>query len=87
MGVTITPNNLLPNNIPSIEWLFGPNNDSLPLGVIATVTPTNLGDDSTYTSTLQFSPLNQSYAGNYTCRLGGNPRLAARVKLIVNGIP
>ena len=44
-----------------------------------------LDSGDTYTSILQFFPLNQSYAGKYTCRLGGNPRLAANTVLMVNG--
>ena len=66
---------------PHFQWFFGPNNDSLPFQTPMT---TNSGD--TYTSTLQFSPLSQSHAGMYTCQLGGNARLAARITLTVNGI-
>ena len=70
---------------PSFEWFFGPNNASLPSGV--TLMPTVVSSNSTantYTSTLQFSPLNQSLAGIYTCRLGGNARLAADTRIFVN---
>ena len=59
----------LPPNVPppTFEWFYGPNNNTaLPSGVILT---SNF-NDYTYTSTLQFSPLNQSHAGMYTCRLG-----------------
>jgi hypothetical protein len=61
----------LPSNIPtpSFEWFFGPNGDaSLPSG--AAPTSTNLQNNRTYTSSLQFSPLSQCHAGVYTCRLG-----------------
>ena len=64
----------LPDNVPtpSFEWFFGPDNSSLPSGV----TVSNVTNNSnTYTSTLQFSPLQESYSGLYTCRFGGNKRL------------
>ena len=85
-AVTIIPNNPLPLDVSSLtlEWLFGPNSNSLPSGV--TATPTIMGNDNSYTSTLQLSPLNQSYAGNYTCRFGGTPRLSASVTVVINGI-
>ena len=54
----------------------------LPSGLSPPVT-TNSG--STYTSTLQFSPLSQSHGGMYTCRLGRNERLA--VSVTVTGKP
>ena len=62
---------------PTFEWFFGPNNRSLPSGV--NVTPTAAMDAQNmynYSSSLQFSPLNQSHTGTYTCRLGNNARLA-----------
>ena len=65
---------------PHFQWFFGPNNNSLPFRPPMT---TNNGE--MYRSTLQFSPLSQSHAGMYTCRLGGNARLAARTTLMVNG--
>ena len=65
---------------PHFQWFFGPNNNSLPFRPPMTTNSMN-----TYTSTLQFSPLSQSRAGMYTCRLGGNARLAARTTLMVNG--
>jgi hypothetical protein len=37
-----------------------------------------------YSSTLQFSPLSQSHAGMYTCRLGPG-RLVNSVAITVNG--
>ena len=66
---------------PAFEWFFGPINTSLPSGVTVSDV-TNSGN--TYTSTLQFSPLQESHAGMYTCRLGGNSRLAASTSIIVN---
>ena len=80
-SATITPNPL-PSDVPSpnFEWFFGPTNSSLPSGV--TLMAANSGN--TYTSTLQFSPLSQSHAGMYTCRLGGNQRLAASATITVN---
>jgi hypothetical protein len=66
---------------PHFQWFFGPNNNSLPFR-----TPrTTIGGTNMYSSTLQFSPLSQSHVGMYTCRLGGNARLAARTTLFVNG--
>ena len=64
---------------PHFQWFFGPNNNSLPFR-----TPITNNSRNTYTSTLYFSPLSQSHAGMYTCRLGGNARLAARATLTVN---
>ena len=79
--VDISPNPL-PDNVPSpsFEWFFGPTNTSLPSGVMVSDVP-NSGN--TYTSTLQFSPLLVSHAGMYTCRLGGNARLAANTMINV----
>ena len=67
---------------PNLDWFFGANNASLP----SSVTPmaTVMGSGNTYSSTLQFSPLQQSHAGMYTCRLGSNSRLAAITMIIVN---
>ena len=75
----------LPSNIPTptFEWFFGPNgNDSLSSCV--TSTATTLGSNHTYTSSLQFSPLAQSHAGMYTCRLGVGI-LANSAIITVNG--
>ena len=66
---------------PTFEWFFGRRNASIPSGARVT-DPTKKG--KTYTSILQFSPLHQSHAGLYTCRLGGNVRLAANSRIIVN---
>ena len=60
--------------VPTIDWFFGPNNASLPSGV--TLIATVMDSGNTYSSTLQFSPLQQSHAGMYKCRLGSNARLA-----------
>ena len=71
-------------NIPSptFEWFFGPNgNAPLPSGATPTSTVLSSG---TYMSTLQFSPLNQSHTGIYTCRLGVR-RLVNSAMVTVNG--
>ena len=78
--------NPVPSHLPSpmFEWLFGPNgNTSLPSGVTPTATLSSNG--STYTSTLQFSSLNLSHAGTYTCRLGAG-KLANSADVTMNGI-
>ena len=67
---------------PIFEWFFGPNgNAPLPSGLTPTATVLSGG---TYTSTLQFSPLSPSHAGNYTCRLGAGSLVNSTV-IIVNG--
>ena len=69
---------------PTYEWFFGLTNTSLPSGV----TVSNVTNSSNiYTSTLQFSPLQESHAGVYTCRLGGNERLAISTVVTVNSKP
>ena len=72
-----------PSGVPSptFEWLFGPDNSSLPSRV--TSPETTLNNVDTYTSTLQFSALSESHAGMYTCRLGPG-RLANSAMVIVN---
>ena len=65
---------------PNFDWFFGPNNDSLPSGA----TPMATVMDKTYISTLQFSPLQESHAGMYTCRLGSNARLAVNAVVTAN---
>ena len=74
-----------PSDVPSptFEWFIGPNNSSLPIGV--TPMGTTFNNVDTYTSTLQFSPLSQSHAGMYTCRLGPG-RLANHAMVTVNGM-
>ena len=70
---------------PTFEWFFGPNGNALlPSGSGLTPTETVLRS-GTYTSTLQFSPLSQSHAGNYTCQLGAG-RLINSAVVTVNGI-
>ena len=83
-SANITPNPL-PEDVPppSFEWFYGPINTSLPSGVTVSDV-TNSGN--TYTSTLQFSPLLVSHAGMYTCRLGGNERLAVDTNVTVDGM-
>ena len=78
----ISPNPL-PTNVPSpdVEWFYGPTNSSLPASGVTVSDVTKSGN--TYTSTLQISPLLVSHAGMYTCRLGGNARLAANTLINV----
>ena len=86
-SATLSPRNPpLPDpNIPSptFEWFYGPNGNA-PLPSDLTTIPTAL-NSGTYTSTLQFSPLNQSHTGNYTCQLGAG-RLVNSSMFIVKGI-
>ena len=70
--------------LPTFEWLFGPNNSSLPSGVTSPL-GTTFNYVDIYPSTLQFSSLSQSHAGMYTCRLGPG-RLANHAMVTVNGI-
>ena len=75
----------LPTTVPCLtfEWLFGPNGTApLPSGVTARA---NLGG-YTFTSTLEFPPLNESHAGMYTCRIGAG-LLASSMVISVNGMP
>ena len=52
---------------PTFEWFYNSDgNASLPLGL----NPETTFNGSTYISELEFSPLHQFNAGNYTCRLG-----------------
>ena len=69
---------------PIFEWFYGTNNGSVLPG--ATAVATVVGSGNTYTSTLQFSPLQESHAGMYTCRLGGNARLANNITIAVNRV-
>ena len=76
---------------PTFQWFFGPNgNVSLPSGLTTPATTSRMGGSAnltttTYTSTLQFSPLSQSHIGNYTCRIGAG-RLVNSAVVTVNGI-
>ena len=86
-SVTLFEPASLPSDVPppNFQWLF---NDipSLPSGVTAmpTVMSSSNSTSETYTSILQFSPLNQSHAGMYTCRLGPG-RLERSAMVTVNG--
>ena len=77
----------LPSGVPSpnFQWSFD-GSTSLPSGVTAmpTVMSSSNSTSETYTSTLQFSPLSQSHAGMYTCRLGP-ARLVNNGIIAVNG--
>ena len=76
----------LPSDVPSpiFQWFF--RNTSLPSGVTPMGTSSSSNSTSiTYTSTLQFSPLSWSHAGNYMCRIGGG-FLVNSTMITVNGI-
>ena len=64
-----------PEAQPTFDWSFPHGNNLL--------TPSLRRSGNNYISTVRFPPLNQSDAGTYTCRLGGNPRLAA--SYVING--
>ena len=71
---------------PTFQWSFA--SASLPSGLTTPPTTSSVATNPTritYTSTLQFSPLNQSHAGNYTCRLGAG-RLVNSATVTVDGI-
>ena len=74
----------LPPNVPppTFEWFHNLNNGTLPTGVTVSNTSSY---GNFYSSILQFSSLSQKHAGTYTCRLGGNQRLAATISITVNG--
>lgn len=58
---------------PVFEWFYGPSYTSLPSGVkVLNVSSTG----NIYNSTLQFSHLQLSHAGMYTCQLCGKERMA-----------
>ena len=69
-------------SLPTFEWFYGPNNSTLPSGVTVS-NKSNNGNISS--SILQFPSLSQNHTGIYTCRLGGNQRLAATINITVNG--
>lgn len=79
----ITPDPL-PTNVPppSFQWFFGPGNATLPCGVTVS-NVANRGNN--YTSTLHFPFLQEHHSGTYTCRLGGNERLAVNSNITVEG--
>ena len=64
---------------PILEWLFGPENSSLPSGVTASNVTNN---NNHYTRSLQFSSLHESHIGMYTCRIGS---AAARIRIFAGG--
>ena len=68
---------------PTFEWFFGPTNTTVHNSSnMSTVTNSTR---NTYTSTLHFVQLQESHAGLYTCRLGGNQRLATATTITFNG--
>ncbi len=75
---------ILPMNVPppTFEWFYGRDNASLP-SEVTNLTVTNSSNN--YTSTLQFSFLQERHSGLYTCRLGGNERLAVDSNITVQG--
>ena len=76
---------------PTFQWFFGPNGNAfLPSGLTTPATTSRMATivniaTTTFTSTLQFSPLSQSHAGNYTCRIGAG-RLVNSAMVTANGI-
>ena len=88
-SVTLFQPSSLPSDVPSpnFQWSFD-DDTSLPSGVTAmpTVMSGSNSTSETYTSTLQFSRLNQSrHEGVYVCRLGPR-RLVNSVTVTINGI-
>jgi hypothetical protein len=74
----------LPTNVPCpvFEWFFDPNGSApLPSGVISRANVSGY----TFTSTLQFPPLNASHTGMYTCRIGAG-RLASSIVISIDGM-
>ena len=64
---------------PILEWFFGPENSSLPSGVVVS----NATDRSNnYTSALWFSQLRENHTGIYTCKSGYS---AARIIIFFSG--
>ena len=86
-SVTLFEPSRLPSDVPSpnFQWSFD-GSTSLPSGVTAMVTVMSSSNSTseTYTSILQFSPLSQTHAGMYTCRLGPG-RLTNSVVITVYG--
>ena len=87
-SATLFEPSCLPSGVPSpnLQWSFG-SSTSLPSGVTATSTVMSSSNSTseTYTSALWFSPLSQSHAGMYTCRLRPG-RLENSVMVTVNGM-
>lgn len=82
-SVNITPFPLPENaSLPTFKWFFGPDS---PL-ILPYVICSNYAHNGTYTSTIQFTPLQASHEGWYTCQLGGNERLAYVTSLTLEGI-
>jgi hypothetical protein len=74
----------LPTNVPcpNFEWFFGPNGSApLPSGVTSRANVSGY----TFTSTLLFPPLNESYTGMYTCRIGAGT-LASSIVISIDGM-
>ena len=72
--------------VPTFQWSFA--SASLPSGLTTPSTTSSVATNPTritYTSTLQFSQLSQSHAGNYTCRLGAG-RLVNSATVTVDGM-
>ena len=67
---------------PTFEWFLGESNGSIP----AEVSPMASTNGNMFSSTLQFTPLQESHTGLYTCRLGRNARLSAKETITVNGM-
>ena len=86
--VTIDPNPLPPNvPPPRFEWFFGLSMEPLTsddFGMILSSTITR--DGHVYASFLNISSLHESHTGLYTCRLGGNERLAASKMVLVTTV-
>ena len=77
--VTIDPYPL-PQNIPLQDLngsIYGLDMEPISEGSGVTVSSTAVRDGHTYSSSLNFSSLQESHTGLYTCRLGGNERLKA----------
>ena len=70
---------------PTFEWFFGPTNTTVQNSSNITVSTVTNSTRNTYTSTLHFVHLQESHAGLYTCRLGGNQRLATATTVSFNG--
>ena len=66
---------------PTFEWFVVSTNATIPSSSDITQSATS---SNTYTSTLHFPQLEESHAGEYTCRLGGNERLEAVITVNIN---